>query len=179
MAQETRPVLSVIVRRFRREYAADIEASISRIQSASAQQPGFLALQNSITPKQDDFELVTILTFDTPENLEAWENSSLRKRYAEDLDKLSQDHATNTNFGDLAALVHPAARISKLETVLFLIAWILILNQLLTVPIDLLLPVAIGSFWQGTVQTTIIVTLISYVLLPFSSVVLSRLKARL
>ncbi len=99
------------------------------------------------------------------ENLEAWENSSLRKRYAGDLDKLSQDYAANTKFGDLAALVHPAARISKLETVLILIAWILILNQLLTVPIDLLLPVAIGSFWQGTLQTTIIVTLISYVLL--------------
>jgi len=137
MPKPVPPVLSVIVRRFRREFADDIEPAIHHIQKAAAGQPGFIGLQNSISPKRDDCELVTVITFDTPENLEKWENSPARKRFVLELDSLSNDDATNTRFKGLSLLAHPAAQISKAETVLILIAWILVLSNLLPYPLDL------------------------------------------
>lgn len=179
MSKTDQPILYVIVRRFRKEYSDDIEKAIESIQNSVADQPGFIGLQNRITPKHDGRELVTIVTFDTQKNLQKWENSPVRQRYAEELDRLSQDFATNTRFDDLSRLVAPTARISKLETVVILIAWILVLGRLLRYPIDLLVPAAVGQFWQDALTTAIIVTLISYVLLPASSLVLTRIKARL
>ncbi|WP_305969075.1 MULTISPECIES: antibiotic biosynthesis monooxygenase [unclassified Mameliella] len=179
MSQTDQPVLYVIVRRFRPEFSGDIEKAIESIQKTVADQPGFIGLQNRITPKHDGRELVTIVTFDTQKNLERWENSPVRRRYAEELDRLSQDCATNTRFDDLSRLVAPTARISKLETVLILIAWILVLGHLLRHPVEILVPDSVGQFWQSALTTAIIVVLISYVLLPVSSLVLTRIKARL
>lgn len=176
MPKPVPPVLSVIVRRFRREFADDIEPAIHHIQKAAAGQPGFIGLQNSITPKRDDCELVTVITFDTPANLEKWENSPARKRFVLELDNLSQDDATNTRFNGLSLLAHPTAQISKAETVLILIAWILVLSNLLPYPLDYLLPDLPAPFWRNVLLTTVIVVLISYVLLPVSSIVLTRFK---
>lgn len=179
MSKTDQLVFYVIVRRFRQEFSGDIEKAIESIQKTAADQPGFIGLQNRITPKHDGRELVTIITFDSQQNLERWENSPVRQRYAEELDRLSQDYATNTRFGNLTQLVAPTARISKLETVLILIAWILVLGRLLRPPVEFLLPVTVGQFWQDALTTAIIVVLISYVLLPVSSLLLTRLKARL
>ncbi|WP_146589649.1 hypothetical protein [Puniceibacterium confluentis] len=179
MSQFALPVLSVIVRRFRQEYSGDIESAIRDIQKTLADQPGFIGLQNRITRKSDGCELVTVFTFDTQENLERWESSPVRHSYAKDLDRLSQDAATNTPFGNLALLVSTNARITKEETVVILIAWILVLGQVLGPAVNLLLPESVEPFWRNTLMTAIIVTLISYVLLPASSLFLTRLKARL
>ncbi len=179
MTAPAQPVLAIIVRRFRRDFSDDIESAIAKIQKTVADQPGFITLQNRITPKSDGSELVTIITFDTQDNLERWESSALRNAYVAELDQLSQEDATTTRFGGLALFVAPNARISKLETVIILIVWILALGQLLRPAVDLLLPAGVGSFWQNALVTAIIVVLISYVLLPLSSLLLTRLKARL
>ena len=179
MSQTAHPILSVLVRRFRREYAGDIDKAIEDIQKAVADQPGFIGLQNGIIPKRDGCELVTVFTFDTQENLERWQNSRVRESYTKELDQLSQGAATNTQFGNLAILVAPTARISKLETVIILIAWILLLGQVLGPAVGLLLRESVGPFWQNALMTTIIVVLISNVFLPASSLLLTRLKTRL
>lgn len=179
MTRKTPPVLSVIVRRFHQDHADDIETSIRSIQQASADQPGFIGLQNSITPKRDDCELVTVISFDTQDNLDRWETSPQRKAFVTELDRLSLDDATNSRFQDLRLLAHPAARISKAETVVILIGWILLLGTALRYPVDLLLPEGTGPFWRSVLMTTVIVPLISYVLLPWSSIALTRLKTRL
>lgn len=178
MSQNERPVLSVIVRRFRQEFADDIENSITSIQKAVADQPGFAGLQNSLTAKKDGCELVTIIAFDTQENREKWDSSPVRMHFVQELDRLSQDYATNTNFGDLTLLTHSAAGVKKGETIVMLIFWILVLSNLLSYPADLFLPDSLGPFWRSALLTSIIVILISYVLLPFSSIRLTRLKAR-
>lgn len=174
-----RPVLSVVVRRFPREFADDVENSIKRIQQAVADQPGFTGLQNRFTLKKNDCELVTIITFDTQTNLEKWEMSPIRESYVKELDKLSQDLATNTQFAGLALLVPPAARVGKGETVVILIIWILILSTLLRYPADALLPENLAPFWRNAIQTSVIVVLISYIFLPFTSGKLVKLKSHL
>ena len=176
MSQNAHPVLTVIVRRFRREYSDGIETAIKDIQKTVSDQPGFIDLQNRITPQSDGCELVTVITFDTPENLERWERSPLRNGYVRALDQLSQDVATMTQFDDLSLLVAPKARISKLETVVILIAWILLLGHVLRAGLDMVLPGSVGHFWHNALVTSMIVVLISYVLLPVSSLLLTRFK---
>lgn len=179
MSQNVRPILSVIVRRFRQEFADDIENSIASIQQAVADQPGFVGLQNSISPKKDDCELVTIITFDTQENLEKWDGSPVRKKLVTALDRLSRDDATNTQFNDLSLLTLSSTGVKKGETIVMLIFWISVLSNLLRYPVNFFVPDSVHQFWRGTLQTTIIVVLISYIFLPFSSIMLTRLKARL
>lgn len=175
MPKNAQPVLSVIVRRFPHEFAADIEESIGNIQKAVANQSGFTSLQNKVTRKKNDCELVTIITFDTQANLEKWEKSPVRKSFSMELDSLSKDNATNAQFGDLALLVPPSSRLSKRVTVAILIVWILILSNLLRYPLTLLLPSSFPPLWRQAVQTSIIVVLISYFLLPYTSIFLMRL----
>ncbi len=178
MAPITRPILSVIVRRFRKDFADGIEDAIKSIQLAVTEQPGFVGLQNSISLKQNDCELVTVITFDTQENYDKWINSPVRQAFVEELDQLSYDNATNTHFGDLTLLAQPSASVRKGEIVVVLIFWILLLSHFLHYPLDYLFPDSQGKFWRSALQTSVVVTLISYVLLPFSSALLIRLKAR-
>lgn len=173
MPKNAQPVLSVIVRRFPHEFAGDIENSIKSIQKAVADQPGFTGLQNKVNRKKNDCELVTIFAFDTQENLEKWEDSPIRKSYAVELDSLSQDDATTAQFGSLDVLVPPTARVSKRATVAILIFWILIMSSLLDYPLNLWLPDSFAPFWRSAVKTTIIVVLISYFLLPYTSIMLT------
>lgn len=177
MSQNTQPILSVIVRRFRQEFSDDIETAIKSIQQAVADQPGFVGLQNSLTSKTSDCELVTIITFDTQEHLERWNVSALRKRFVAELDQISQDNATNTQFGDITLLAQSKGGIKKRETVIILIFWILILNNSLPYPINFLFSEVLGPFWRSSLTTCIIVVLLSYVLLPFSGIMLTRSKA--
>ncbi len=179
MSHIARPALSVIVRRFHQEHSDDIERAIEDIQRSAADQSGFIDLQNSFTPKKNGCELVTVVTFDTPENLERWESSAVRKRLAKELDRLSHESSTRTRFLDVSLLAAPTARVSKMETVAILIGWILLLGSALSYPMDMVWPQDTAPFWRNAFQVLIIVTLISYLLLPVSSIVLTRLKARL
>lgn len=176
---EARPILSVITRRFPRERRNLVEASVERIQQAVAGQPGFLGLKNSLSEGKDDCELVTVLAFDSPENRRRWETSPVRERMVVELDRHSEGSAMHTHVGDLGLLLQSGSRVSRGETVAILIVWILILAAVLDWLADLALPDAFPAPLRGVLLIVINVLLISYVFLPWSGTMLSRLKARL
>ncbi len=177
MPKEERPLLSVIVRRFPHKLEHDIEQSVENIQMAVANQPGFVGLQSSLSHKDDYCELVTVFAFDSDENLEKWKSSPIRKGFVKELDKHSQDDVTHAQFGDLALLLPPKAQLSKIETVAILIFWILFLGDSLRYLADFLMPGIFAPFWRNVLLVSVNVMLISYVFLPWSSMIVTRLKA--
>lgn len=179
MPKEAQPVLSVIVRRFRLEFEREVEEAIRKIDQAASRQPGFVGLQNSLSHEEDNCEMVTVFAFDSRANLEAWKNSPIRQQFVQDLDNHSQDSTTHTQFGDLALLLHPTARITKAETVVVLIFWILALGAVLRYLADFILPETLTASWRNVLLITVNVALISYVFLPWSSMLLTRLKVRI
>ncbi len=178
MTQGADPVLSVVVRRFEHEVRDDVENLVERIRQAVSLQTGFIRLQDSFSSKGSGYELVTVFSFDTRGNLEKWGNSPVRRDLVEELDQLTSDDLTHTRFDGLALLASPKARVGKGETVAILIFWILVIGSILGVLADLSLPDSIGPFWRDALIITINVLLISYVFLPWSSTMLTRLKAR-
>jgi antibiotic biosynthesis monooxygenase (ABM) superfamily enzyme len=174
---KTIPVLSVITRRFRREDAGNVDATVEQIQRVVADQPGFLGIQNSLSEGAEICELMTVFAFDSQENRRKWEESPLRKEFVAELDRLSQDSTLHTQFGDLGLLLPPNGQISKPETVAILILWILILAGLLRRLADATLPETFTSPWRDVLLISVNVVLISYVFLPWSGIALTRLKA--
>ncbi len=140
MTKSADPVLSVIVRRFGHEVRDDVENLVRRIQQAVSLQAGFVRLQNSVSSGDNGHELVTVFSFDTHDDLDKWNNSSVRLELVEELDRLSSDEMTHLRFDGLALLASPKARIGKGETVAILIFWILAIGSLLGVLADLSLP---------------------------------------
>jgi antibiotic biosynthesis monooxygenase (ABM) superfamily enzyme len=171
-------VLSVVVRRFGHESRDEVEDLAKRTHQAVSMQAGFLRLQNSLSSKGYGHELVTVYSFDTRENLEKWEKSPIRIDLVRELDRLTADELTHTKFDGLALLASPNARVRKLETVAVLIFWILVIGRLLGALADQTLPESFSPFWRDALIITINVLLISYLFLPWSSTLLTRLKAR-
>ncbi len=178
MTKGADPVLSVIVRRFEHDMRDDVESLARRTQQAVSRQAGFIRLQNSISPRGTGLEIVTVFFFDTRDNLEKWDNSLIRRDLVKELDQLSSDDVTHTRFDGLSLLASPKARVTKGETVAILIFWILVIGRILGEIADLGLPDSLGPFWRNVLIITINVLLISYVFLPWSSAMLTRLKAR-
>ena len=138
-----------------------------------------MELQDSLSEGRNGCELVTVFSFDSRENLKRWENSQIREEVIQKLDRLSLDIPSHSKFDGLSLLVSPGVRISKIETVAILIFLILVVGGLLNVVADFLLPRSFGSLWRHILLVAVNVVLISYLFLPWSSKVLSRLKARL
>ncbi|MEZ5778237.1 MAG: hypothetical protein R3E44_07745 [Paracoccaceae bacterium] len=178
MPKQTRAVLSIIVRRFDQEFEEEIGRSLARLQRAAAEQPGYLGEQNSLTRRADGCELVTVFVFDSRANLERWENSAARERHLAELDRHPQEITRHTRFDELARLLDPGAGISRIEIVAILIFWIVILGEALRHIADLVLPDALQPFWRNLLMISVNVVLISYAFLPWSSIALTRLKAR-
>ena len=178
MPNKKRPLLSVIVRRFPQKLEREIEKSLKKTQRAMANQPGFVGLQNSLSYEDDYCELVTVFAFDSGKNLERWKNSPVRERFVKELDDYSHDSVTHAQFGDLALLLHPQAKLKKIETVAILIFWILFSGAMLRYLADFLLPSTFAPYWQNVVLVSVNVLLISYVFLPWSSMLVTRLKHR-
>lgn len=174
MSTEAGPVLSVIVRRFKPEYDDDIERAVRQIQQAVARQPGFAGVQNSLSRQEGCSELVTVFAFDSRETLDAWRHSDARNAFVQELDRWSQDSTSHTQFGELAQLLNPKAQLRKIEIVAILIFWILV-----SYVAALLLPEPALPIWRDLLLVVVNVVLISYVLLPWSSLALTRLKTRI
>lgn len=177
MPKEERPLLSVIVRRFPQELERKIEQALGKTQRAMANQPGFAGLQNSLSHEDGYGELVTVFAFDSGKNLEKWKNSPVREGFVKELDKYSQDSVTHAQFGDLALLLHPKAKLRKIETVAILIFWILFSGGALRYLADFLLPGTLAPYGQNILLVSVNVMLISYVFLPWSSMIATKLKA--
>lgn len=177
MPQQDSPLLSVIVRRFPPELEGDVDQLMRKMQQAAAGYPGFVGLKNSLSCEQDNYEVVTVFAFDSLQNLENWKRSSVRAGYVGELDKYSHSSTTQAEFGDLALLLHPSAQLRKIETVAILIFWILILGAALRYLASLFMPASVGPFWQNILLVPINVLLISYIFLPWSSMLVTRLKA--
>jgi antibiotic biosynthesis monooxygenase (ABM) superfamily enzyme len=179
MSEERRPVLSVIVRRFPEGLGKDIERFVSRIEQAVATQPGFVGLQSSVSHKEDCDELVTIFAFDSRENLELWDSCPVRQGLVKELDRHSHDAVQHVQSGDLSLLLSPKAQVGKIEIVVMLIFWILTLGGALRYFADFVFPDALSPIWQNVLLISVNVVLISYVFLPWSSMMLTKLKARI
>lgn len=178
MAKEERPLLSVIVRRFPQRLQREIEQSLGKTQRAMANQPGFVGLQNSFSHEDGYCELVTVFAFDSVDSLEKWKSSPIRKGFVKELDIYSQDSVTHAQFGDLALLLHPQAQLRKIETVAILIFWILSLGGFLRYLADFFLPGIFEPYWRNVLLVLVNVMLISYIFLPWSSMIVTKLKAR-
>lgn len=177
MSKGERSLLSVIVRRFPPSLAGDVEKTLEKTQDAMANQPGFVGLQNSLSHEHDYCELVTVFAFDCADNLEQWKRSPLRDRFVKELDIYSQDSVTQVQFDDLAVLLDPKAKLRKIETVAILIFWILLLGNVLRYVADLYLPDIFSAPWRNTLLILVNVLLISYIFLPWTSRIVTRLKA--
>lgn len=177
MSKEERSLLSVIVRRFPQQLTSDVEKSLRKTQAAMASQPGFVGLQNSLTDEDGYCELVTVFAFDCADNLDKWKRSPIRDRFVKQLDVYSQDSVTQVQFDDLALLLDPKAQLRKIETVAILIFWILLLGSALRYLADLYLPNIFAPELQNALLILVNVLLISYIFLPWSSMIVTRLKA--
>lgn len=178
MPKEAHPVLSVIIRRFRKKHEDRIRQSLTRLQEAARGQPGFLGEQNSVSHADSYCELVTVFAFDSRKSLERWEGSDLRNRLIADLDRHPHESSKHTQFDDLSVLLHPQSRVSKIEIVLVLIFWILALGAVLDHVAGFLLPQGMPPVMRNMLLVSVNVVLISYVLLPWSSRCITRLKTR-
>jgi antibiotic biosynthesis monooxygenase (ABM) superfamily enzyme len=178
MPTEAGPVLSVIVRRFNPEFDEPIERAVRQIQQAVARQPGFAGVQNSLSRLEDRSELVTVFAFDSRETLDAWRHSDARNAFVRELDRWSEDSTSHTQFGELAQLLSPKAKLRKVEVVAILIFWILVSGSALKYLAALLLPDPAAPFWRELMLVSVNVVLISYVFLPWSSLALTNLKTR-
>ncbi|MHA6325493.1 hypothetical protein [Roseivivax sp. CAU 1753] len=141
--------------------------------------PGYLGEQNSLSEGETTCELVTVFAFDSRRNLERWERSTLRIQFLAELDRHPQESSKHTTFDDLARLLHPRSHVSKIEVVLILIFWIVVLGGLLDYLADIILPGAVPPMARSVLLISVNVILISYVFLPRTSMALTRLKMRL
>lgn len=179
MSQEARPLLSVIVRRFPLHLEPKIEPLLKKIKQAMVNQPGFVGIQNSLSHQADGCELVTVFGFDSDANLQQWQASVVRKGFVSELDTYSQDNVSHAQFNDLALLQHPKAQLRKIETVAILIFWIVLLGGSLRYVADTFLPGILSPSARHLILISVNVLLISYLFLPWSSILISHLKRRL
>lgn len=173
------PVLSIIVRRFAPEQTHDIMRALDALQALANEQPGYLGDQNKLLEREDHVELINVFAFDSRQNLTAWEGSQARRRCLAELDRLPQQEMTLTRFDEFAELLVPRSAVGKIEIVVILIFWILALGALLGVIADRVLPATLPDFWRSALLISINVVLISYIFLPWSNRILTRLKTRL
>ncbi|MFD2741361.1 hypothetical protein ACFSUD_17435 [Sulfitobacter aestuarii] len=176
MPNDARPVLSIIVRRFHQDRKADILHSLHRLQQVAADQPGYLGDHNSLSEEETQCELVNVFAFNSRKNLERWEASELRNRCLAELDRHPQKATRHKDFEELARLLPQTSRISKIEIVVILIFWILISGTCLGYLGDLLLPTGFPAVGRSILLVTINVLLISYLFLPWTSNILTKLK---
>ncbi|TDT75250.1 antibiotic biosynthesis monooxygenase (ABM) superfamily enzyme [Litoreibacter halocynthiae] len=179
MSHDARPVLSIIVRRFGHEFRDDIMQSLEQLQKAAANEEGYLGDHNSLSQQDDCYELVNVFSFDSRKNLERWESSDLRKECLADLDRHPQKVTRHPHVDEFSLLLSPKSRVSKIEIVVILIFWILVLGATLGFFADLLLPATFPAAVRSVLLISINVVLISYIFLPWSSSWLTRLKTRL
>ncbi|KGJ05134.1 Antibiotic biosynthesis monooxygenase (ABM) superfamily enzyme [Paracoccus halophilus] len=179
MPQDTRPVLSVAVRRFDRNFEQHIRKSLRQLQEAAAEQPGYLGEQNSVSHVEDHCELVTVFAFDSQTNLDNWENSELRNRLIAEIDRHPHESTKHTGFDDFSVLLHPQSKVTRIEIVLVLIFWIILLSGVLNRIADFVLPDSFPPALRYVLTISVNVGLISYIFLPWSSRMLTRLRDRL
>lgn len=179
MSGDARPILSIIVRRFGSEYKDAIMHSLGQLQKAAADQTGYLGDHNSLSKNDDYYELVNVFAFDLQKALERWENSDMRTKCLADLDRHPQEATNPTQLGDFAELLRPKSKTSKIEVVLILIFWIVVLGEFLRYLAGLLLPENFSHTWSSILLISVNVVLISYFFLPWSNHWLTKLKTQL
>lgn len=131
MSKDAVPVLSIIVRRFHSDFKDDILQSLTELQRAAANQTGYLGHHNSLSEDDQYCELVNIFSFNSRGNLQEWENSDVRNSCLANLDQHPQTTTKHSQFNELAQILHPKTQIKKIEIVVILIFWILVLSALL------------------------------------------------
>lgn len=179
MPKDARPIVSIIIRRFRNEHEKEIMQSLRDLQSVAAKHPGYLGDQNHLSHDQEFCELVNVFAFDSDKNLKRWEASDARKKHLEVLDAYPHETTNHMKFDELAPLLGSTTQTSKIEIVAILIFWIVLIGAALGYLADLLLPDSIPPFARSVLLISVNVVLISYIFLPWSNIMLTRLKARL
>jgi len=179
MPKQDTPLLSVIVRRFNQHQEVQLQQAINNIQKEVSQQAGFVGLQNSFSHSKNYCELVTVFTFDSEESLENWKRSSTRQAFVERLDKYSHGDVTHAQFDNLGLLLPEKAQLRKIEMIVILIFWILLLGAGLRHLTNTLIPGILNPFIQNALLISTSVLLISYFFLPWSSLQIIKLKAHL
>ena len=175
---KTEPILSVIVRRYKADKSQQMDRLLTEIEAAMQGLEGFHGLQRSTAERRGGMEeLTTVFSFDTVAHLKAWERSPDRQRIAAQLDELSDD-TSYTRFSDLRILNHPSATLTKAQTVMVLIFWIVLWAEVLNWAAAAALPASWPVFLVSVLKIAVSVVLISYIFLPWSSRVLSQLKTR-
>ncbi|HBM60017.1 MAG TPA: hypothetical protein DD444_12580 [Citreicella sp.] len=167
-------VVTVILRRMRQEARPEVIAAHARLRAAAARADGFLGAQDSwLPPHGDEIDLVTVFSFRSRRDLEAWDRAPERQRLIADLDRHCLDISERAAFDGLALLQPDRVRVSKPETVAILIGLILTLGWLA----DLLLP-PFPEPGRTVLAVSVNVCLISYVFLPWSIRLLDALKRK-
>ena len=179
MSNDALPVLSIIVRRFHCDFKDDILRSLTQLQRAAADQTGYLGHHNSLSEDDECCELVNVFSFNSRKNLEKWENSDARNECLANLDQHPQTTTKHTDFDELAQILNPTRQIRKFEIVIILIFWILLLSAILDYLSGFLLPTTFPQVWKSTLLISVNVIIISYIFLPWTSNMLTKLKLRI
>lgn len=87
------PVTVIITRRIRRGHEAEYEALLLQLQQEARQLPGYLGVTTQRPPPGGPPEYVSVVRWDSVEALRGFEHSSLRARFLERVQRVSEADA--------------------------------------------------------------------------------------
>lgn len=175
MGARSSQVVTVVIRRLPVTARPAVQAKMDRLRAAARQYPGYQGADDTYLPATDTHvDLVTLFRFDCRKNLKRWEGAPERKRLIAEVDRQCLEISDRAAFDGLSLLLPDSVKVSKLETVVVLIALILALGWLA----NMLLP-PMAEPWRTVLTVAVNVCLISYLFLPWSIRLLVAIRKRL
>jgi len=175
------PILSVIIRKFRKADMAAANEVLVRFEEALQVQPGFIEVRHNAPSRETGEAFSTVIAFDTLDDLIAWEQSRTRKDLVEELSRFVEGEVVINRLWDLDSLLgsqsttHPA---KKWKTVLVLTFWVLVVGAVLGWIADLISPQYPTGYLRTVLLLVINILLNSYFFLPRSMVLLHRVEEK-
>ncbi len=172
------PVFSVIIRKFREEEMDAVNSALNHFEEALEAWPGFLGISHNQSSQENYGTLATVISFETLDDLIAWEQSNTRATIVEELSHYIEGAVVKNRLGDLETLLGNTPPPKKWKAVLVLTFWVFVVGAILGSIADLISPDYPTGFARYAVLLTINIILNSYIFLPKSMVLLHQLEKK-
>lgn len=172
------PVFSVIIRKFREEETDAVNTALGHFEEALNAWPGFLGIRHNQSTSENHETLATVISFETLDDLIAWEQSNTRANIVEELSHYIQGEVVKNRLWDLEALLGNTPPPKKWKAVLVLTFWVFVVGAILGLIADFISPDFPTGFARYAVLLTINIILNSYFFLPKSMALLHRLEKK-
>ncbi|NKB54383.1 MAG: hypothetical protein GKR97_19620 [Rhizobiaceae bacterium] len=176
---DTSPVLSVIIRKFRKSDMPAANEALVRFKQALEMHPGFIEVRHNAPSQGSDDAFSTVISFATLDELIAWEQSSTRAALVEELSHFIEGDVVKNRLDGLDSLLGPqnaAHPPQKWKIVLVLTFWVLVVGAVLSWIADLISPDYPVGYLRNVVLLIFNILLNSYFFLPRSMALLHRLE---